>query len=503
MQSPATTPLSSLLRHARRLTFDGFAGGKPKNVGAGRRRGSDPRTVALSTMPAELWIKVFEHLPSYTLPSVTLTCRTFRALAQPLLFSTISTHPEEPKTGLSLRVPGQNANAKYRKRIGERMAFFFSPQISHAVRVCRIAVPVPEEGAPAPSDELVDHIFAMLPHFPNLRVLECRYIRLTPMRLRVLQGLELRTISFEFCFGNVSDFAAMPAVPLREVTFKYSDASITRDSDRASPCPIFLSPDHLETLHATTTLVLHTLARSPQPFSRLRTLELPVESLMSPHFIAALARCPAVENIAFHTTDYLPHVDFTALPEGVLPNLRSYRGPHHFAAAFLRNRTAQRLDVSMPCRPASLESSLLKLYDPREGSNTTLRALSFPLSSPDIPSALLETIHNSFPLLASLAIPDPALSSADIKALLNAVHAHYALTELTLRIQGRDKFNLWIPPAEAAADAASCFGKVRMALVKTYPSIQRVRFLYGVGSDGASLMWERSKASGLFMQVGQ
>ncbi|KAF7292646.1 hypothetical protein MIND_01162500 [Mycena indigotica] len=495
---PATStrrPLfAGLFRHARRLTSDG---GKLSPTGRRRRTGSDPRAVVLSTLPAELWIKVFEHIPNYLLLSVTLTCRAFRALAQPLLFASISTHPEErkPSPGV-LRVAGQTA--RYRKRVNERTAFFFSPQICHAVRVCRISLPLPEDECDG--DDLVDHIFAMLPHLPNLRALECRHIRLTPLRLHVLRRLELPTMSFDLCFGNMADLAGMPSMPLREVTFKYSDASI---AGQASPCPVFLSPDHLETLHATTTRVLDSLASSRVPFTRLRTLELPGECLASRHFIAALARCPEVENIALHATDYLPQANFT-LPDGVLPHLRSYRGPHHFAAAFLRHRTAEKLEVSVPCRPASLESSLAKLYgqhDSLSGASNTLRSLSFPLTSADIPAPLLGTIHVAFPMLSALAIPDPALSSSEIKALLNAVPAHYALTDLTLRIQGRDKFNLWIPPAEAAADAASCFGKVRLSLVKTYPSIRHVRFLYG--SEGASLHWERSQTSGLFVQVGQ
>lgn len=208
----------------------------------------------------------------------------------------------------------------------------------------------------------------------------------------------------------------------------------------------------------------------------------------------ALLRCPAVEHLSLHTTDYLPPMLFEALPDGVLPLLKSYRGPHHFAASFLSGRTHRRVDISVPSRPHSLEASLVKLH-------RSLESLSFRLSSTDLPVAFLETIHLAFPSLASLSIADPALSSNEMKAVLNAVPAHYGLTELTLHVQGRDKFNLWIPPDESAADAVSCFTKVRTALVKTYPRIQRVRFLHG--ADGASVAWSRSPTSGLFLQVGQ
>ncbi|KAJ6620310.1 hypothetical protein B0H10DRAFT_1791998, partial [Mycena sp. CBHHK59/15] len=83
-------------------------------------------------MPPELWFKVFLHIPLYLLPSVTLTCRTFCSLAQPLLFSTISTHPAALPS-LALR---DQQTSKYRKRITERLEFFFSMRIAPTVREC-------------------------------------------------------------------------------------------------------------------------------------------------------------------------------------------------------------------------------------------------------------------------------------------------------------------------------------------------------------------------------
>ncbi|KAJ7616951.1 hypothetical protein DFH06DRAFT_1012609, partial [Mycena polygramma] len=85
-------------------------------------------------MPPELWVKVFNHIPLHLLPSVTLVCRSFRYLAQPLLFATIVTHPLAPSSTTSrLMHP-----AKYRKRVAERLLFFFSPHISLTVRECQI-----------------------------------------------------------------------------------------------------------------------------------------------------------------------------------------------------------------------------------------------------------------------------------------------------------------------------------------------------------------------------
>ena len=57
------------------------------------------------------------------------------------------------------------------------------------------------------------------------------------------------------------------------MTFKYPDESLRRNE--ANPCLLFLSPQHLEQLHATTTSVLPTLAKS-EPFKKLRTLDIPI-----------------------------------------------------------------------------------------------------------------------------------------------------------------------------------------------------------------------------------
>ncbi|KAJ7118858.1 hypothetical protein C8R44DRAFT_184946 [Mycena epipterygia] len=470
--SPLSPGFARILNRARSFT----------SLGSKRSRRADGG-IAYS-LPPELWLKVFVNIPLYLLPAVTLTCRSFCSLAQPLLFSTISTHPPSLPS-LALR---GSQTSKYRKRILDRLELFFSPRISPSVVECWISPPSSEEGD-VPTDDLIDTIFDSLSRLPNLKLLGCRYVRLTPRRLSVLQKLQLTTISLELCFGEIADFAVAPSVPMQAVTFKYPDASLRGDG--ANPCLLFLSPSHLEQLHATTTSILPTLASS-QPFRKLRTLDIPIGCITSDLFIPALSRCPAVDHLSLHTSDSVPRSLLESLPDGILPLLSSYRGPHHFAAAFLRRRNAKRIDISVPCRPHSLEASLADV-------DRSLASLSFSLEGVELPASLLGTIHHSFPALKSLAISEPALSSADINSVLSAVPHHYTLDDLTIHIQGRDKFNLWIPPDEAAADAISCFQKVRALLLRTYPALQVVRFVHG--SEGARVMWRRSPLSGLFIQT--
>ncbi|KAJ7460894.1 hypothetical protein B0H11DRAFT_1923725 [Mycena galericulata] len=458
LKSPLSPSFTRILHRARSLTS------------LGSKTSRSRRSTASYFLPPELWLKVFMHIPLYLLPTVTLTCRSFHDLAQPLLFSTISTHP----TALpSLALRGQQTS-KYRNRMLERLDFFFSLRISPSVVECWVSPPVPEEDG-APTDDLIDTIFDSLSRLPNLKVLGCRHVRLTPRRLSVLQNLQLTTISLELCFGEISDFAVAPSVPLQEVTFRYPDASLGRD--QVNPCLLFLSPHHLEQLHATTTSVLPSLATSA-PFRKLRTLDIPIECITSDLLIPAF--------------DIIPRSLMESLPEGVLPLLSSYSGPHHFAAAFLRGRNAKRVDISVPCKAHRLEASLVGLY-------CTLKSLSFSLDGIDLPASLLGTIHRAFPSLRTLAVREPALASANINAVLNAIPRHYSLTDITLHIQGRDKFNLWIPPDEAAADAVSCFTKCHAALLRTYPSLKVVRLLHG--NQGACVIWRRSTLSGMFVQT--
>ncbi|KAJ7494510.1 hypothetical protein B0H11DRAFT_2227918 [Mycena galericulata] len=459
LKSPLSPSFTRILHCARSLTS------------LGSKTSRSRRSSAAYFLPPELWLKVFMHIPLYLLPAVTLTCRSFHDLAQPLLFSTISTHPAALP---SLALRGQQTS-KYRKRIP-------------SVVECWVSPPVPEEDG-APTDDLIDTIFDSLSRLPNLKVLGCRHVRLTPRRLSVLQSLQLTTISLELCFGEISDFAVEPSVPLQEVTFRYPDTSFGRD--QVNPCLLFLSPHHLEQLHATTTSVLPSLATS-MPFRKLRTLDIPIECITFDLFIPALSRCPVVDYLSLHTSDIIPRSLMESLPEGVLPLLSSYSGPHHFAAAFLRGRNAKRVDISVPCKAHRLEASLV-------GLDSTLKSLSFSLDGVDLPASLLGTIHHAFPSLRTLAVREPALASANINAVLNAIPHHCSLTDITLHIQGRDKFNLWIPPDEAAADDVSCFTKCHAALLRTYPSLKVVRLLHG--NQGARVIWRRSTLSGMFVQT--
>ncbi|KAJ7101534.1 hypothetical protein B0H15DRAFT_816456 [Mycena belliarum] len=459
----------------------------------------------LASVPPELWDKIFSYLCApWDIRAVSLTCHCFRQLAQPLLFSKISTHPAPPTLGLR----GLQMN-KYRRRTLQRLDFFLSPHIAPAVRECWIDPPSAEDEE-LPTDVLIDAIFDGLRKLPNLRVLGCRSIRLTPKRLAVLQRLALTAIALESCLSDLVDFANLPALPLSYVTLKYSDVH----SDAILPplLSLFLSPRHLQRLCATSTEILPVITRS-RPFMRLHHLELPPEALVSPLFPSALAACPALERITCHTAPEtaLPHAAMLpALPSGLLPALRAYRGPRAFAAFFARASTAplQTLELSAPYKAPRVLRTLAQV--PRVPA---LEYLSFRVDGV-VPPALLASVHALCPALRTLSVNEPALSTSEILALLGGASPSppaspggagadsprtHPLRVLRVRVEGRDRYNLWIPPLEEAADAVACFRKIEAALARTYPGLATLKLMYGV--DGACVVWRRSAATGLLVQV--
>ncbi|KAJ7505886.1 hypothetical protein B0H11DRAFT_1976567 [Mycena galericulata] len=436
-------------------------------------------------VPPELWLKIFSYLTApWDIKAVTLTCLCFRRCAQPLLFTKIYTHPAPPTLGLR----GLQTN-KYRRRTSQRLEFFLSPLIAPVVRECWIDPPSPEEDD-IPTDVLIDAIFDGLRKLPNLRVLCCRSIRLTPKRLAVFQQLALTTVTLESCFSDLADFTSLPPVPLSSVTLKYSDA---QDTVLPPLLALFLSPRHLQRLAATTTEILPVVTRA-RPFTRLLHLEIPVECLVSDLLVPALTHCPALERITLQLGPeaHIPRSGvITNIPDDIIPNLRLYRGPRNFATLFASSGRLQTIEISVAARAHRLLRTFTQIH-------CALDYLSFRIDGA-IPKELLEAVHNLFPTLRTLSINDPPVSSPDLLALLSECTPRPTTRVFRIRVEARDRYNLWIPPMEEATDAVECFKKVRGALERVYPNLATLKLLYGV--EGGSVVWRRNAESGKLVQV--
>ncbi|KAF7365671.1 hypothetical protein MVEN_00440800 [Mycena venus] len=453
-----------------------------------RTRSGNLSASQLDLVPPELWIRIFSYLSTpWDIKAVSLTCICFRQLAQPLLFTKIFTHPLP--SALALR--GHQTN-KYRRRTSQRLEFFLSPLIAPAVRECWIDPPSAEDDD-LPTDILIDAIFDGLRKLPNLKVLGCRSIRLTSNRLAVLQHLTLTTLTLESCLSDLTDFTDLPALPLSSVTLKYHDA-LSRDAILPPLLSLFLSPRHLQRLTATSTQILPVITRS-RSFNRLFQLEVPVECLTSEMFVIALSYCPALERITLQT-DSEGHIPprasvIKSIPQDLLPNLKFYRGPRNFAALFASSGRIQTIEISIPAKVHRLLRTLGQLQSP-------LDFLSFRIDG-NIPKTLLESVHTLVPTLRTLSINDPAVSTGGLLALLGETSPRLNTRVFRIRIEGRDRYNLWIPPVEEAADAIECFKKVRPEIERVYPNLLTLKLLYGV--EGGSVVWRRNATSGQLVQT--
>ncbi|KAJ7776825.1 hypothetical protein DFH07DRAFT_797924 [Mycena maculata] len=441
----------------------------------------------LLLVPAELWLKIFSYLSAPSdIKALTLTCHCFRQYAQPLLFAKISTHPAPPT--LAIRSLQMN---KYRQRTSQRLEFFLSPLIAPAVRECWIDPPSPEDDD-LPTDVLIDAIFDGLCKLPNLKVLGCRSIRFTPNRLVVLQRLALTTMTLESCLSDLTDFTNLPPIPLASATFKYSDV-MSQDDTLPPLLSLFLSPRHLQRLSATTPAILLAIPKG-RPFGRLLYLELPVECLVSDLLIPALSHCPAVERITLQMgpDGNIPRSGvIKAIPDDILPHLKLYRGPRNFAALFASSGRLQTIEISVAGKAHRLLRTLSQIH-------ATLDYLSFRVDGP-VPKNLFEAVHTMFPTLRTLSINDPPMSNADVLALLSGTTPRPNMRVFRIRIEGRDRYNLWIPPMEEAADAVECFKKVHDELERVYPNLLTLKLLYGV--EGGSVVWRRSGATGELVRM--
>ncbi|KAJ7258781.1 hypothetical protein B0H12DRAFT_1070156 [Mycena haematopus] len=452
------------------------------------RSGSVSPMSQVALVPPEIWLHIFGYLSTaWDIKAVSLTCVSFRQLAQPLLFTKISTHPAPP----SLALRGLQTN-KYRRRTSQRLEFFTSPLIAPAVRECWIDPPSAEDDE-LPTDVLIDTIFDRLRRLPNLKVLGCRSIRLTSNRLAVLPFLSLTTVTLESCLSDLTDFTHHPPLPLSTVTFRYHDA-LSRDAILPPLLSLFLSPRHLQRLSATSTEILPVVTKS-RAFTRLLQLEIPVECLNSDLFVAALSHCPALERITLQTNSesHIPSRSRVvgAFPPDMLPNLKFYRGPRHFAALFSTTGHIQTIEISLAVKARRLLRTLGQI-------KSALDFLSFRIDG-DVPRNLLESVHTLLPTLRTLSINDPAVSPAALLVLLGETTPRASIRAFRVRVEGRDRYNLWVPSVEEAADAVECYKKVRWEVQRVYPSLLTLKLLYGV--EGGSVVWRRNGATGQLVQT--
>ncbi|KAF7293852.1 hypothetical protein HMN09_01181200 [Mycena chlorophos] len=466
-------------------------------------------------LPPELWLHIFAFIAATASSSsrlqpaqieairaLALTCRAFRGLAQPLLFRRISTHSKIPKqTYVGLPATKHQRRAS----LSERQAFFLSPRIAAAVReICIDAQDLDD----AETDAIFDGLF----RFPNLKMLVCRNLRLSLWRIATLHDLSLASIGLDSC--ETSDpaisgptGAVPPPLPLDGVAFKHPKTETMDDDALVDLFSLFLAPNRLQRLSSTSAQLIPALALSSKPFTKLLHLEIPASSLHEPSFIAALSLCPSIRRLDIQTERAVSsgsrlHTSIpTTLPPSVLPNLGIYRGPRNYASLFCyRPESEARVHT---VELTSL-SSAPRLFQTLRSLPSKLENLVIRIDG-EVPKTLFSTIHQRFPTLRSLSVNDPVLSFGPLREMLNECAEEGtvlpSLRSLRVRVMGKERYNLWVPPAAEANDVIQMFGKLRADIGSVYPGLTSLKFVHGI--ENSTVVWRATYPGNELALVGR
>ena len=388
-------------------------------------------------LPPEIWLLVFPNLKSSDLRTVSLVCKPFRYMAQPLLFSVLDVSPFfrsyngerpmlRPKT--------------YLDRFLARLECYKQSHIAYGVHHCWVS-PYARSGYHPRNlhndldpNSIIDTLLDSLPSFPNLTTLSWHCIDITPNWWSVIQSLNVKNL-----WLNSSLIIPTSQSPLSSVVHLDLDhwpweggasnqVSIHEEPGHEVDQTVLehvILPDVILSISVPRpTTACHVFAVLSQTISQLQVLKIPFFSISDSKFISALRMCPRLENLCIFppTADIQVHeVTLDPIPPTCLPCLVNYEGPH----THLLNICHQPLKhVSLwgfNERPA--------LCDP-DALSETLNSLAQRTSAESLMSLTVLVISISFDLLESFS-------------------AFEGLAHLTIQSHERD------PPANAMI--APCF----------------------------------------------
>ncbi|KAG6851346.1 hypothetical protein H0H93_005744 [Arthromyces matolae] len=265
-------------------------------------------------LPPELWKKTFDFLNPADLRASTLTCSSFRWLAQPLLFSVFDLSPFflAPNTDQ----PRMFRPRKYLDRTLERLQFYRSPHIAPAVYHCWIS-PYSRWGFPPrhPRDYLdpeliIDNVIEALPFFPNLRILSWHCIDFSATWWDVIRRLPLRKLWINSCTVLASEPMRPPMVTHLDLDHWAWEGETTNhpsvheghlsgvSQDMMSSV---LHPDCTQHISVprvdTATRLLSLMTTFNDPFTYLQTLRIPFQVISSPYFTQVLINAPLLKEL--------------------------------------------------------------------------------------------------------------------------------------------------------------------------------------------------------------
>ena len=382
-----------------------------------------------AVLPPEIWLNIFPYLKPGDLQSASLTCSTFRYMAQPLLFSVLNVSPFFLSYNADRPIKRPTV---YLERFLERLAYYQLPHLKHAVRHCWIS-PYSRHGFPErnPTDDLdpsliISPLVAALPGFPNLRVLSWHCIDITAEWWDIIHSLRLTKL-----WINSSDILSCK-LPTDSITHIELDQwpwegkvtnHVSIHEERSAGTS-------LSTLHriidaeGTEIISVPRVDTACRLLSGLRetthyvkTLKIPFAALRSADFIPALELCPRLEVLCIFppsSDERSRDIKLELVPPTAVPSLTTYDGPcthlMDFSCKSLQRITLWGFDERpILADPAVLVDVFLRLSE--TGSVHTIKSIQIAVKN--ITHDLMGAI-SPFYSLESLAIQSQDSSKSKI-----------------------------------------------------------------------------------------
>ncbi|RDB19264.1 hypothetical protein Hypma_013510 [Hypsizygus marmoreus] len=364
-----------------------------------RRQAHNRRSCSIdhAELPPELWLEIISILPMATILALTFTCRSLRGLAQPFIFQRISFRLSPEKT--------------YMERLSQRLFFIRSPSIAYHIEECSITIPRRTKGVNVTLERAIDTVFDAIVGFPNLVKLAFSGLDLTQKRLQDLTLLSMSIIELNSCVVYDSDEGS---VPVKTLICNFNPSSVEPNAPLVQNLSPFLDRSYIQSIAAgpvSAECILTVLSNSSSPYSCLTSLTIPVDTMTFARTLRALSLCPQLCHLSLPFGNEPPARYLTSLPPALLPNLRSFDGPHQYAAILSSTSSFPFPGHSRPIHTITLRpfsnTTFLTLPAPLLRSVATLSALdlhSLDILAITILPSLLPLLCTATPALKHLAI---------------------------------------------------------------------------------------------------
>ncbi|KAJ7362791.1 hypothetical protein DFH08DRAFT_799813 [Mycena albidolilacea] len=264
-------------------------------------------------VPNEVWLEILENFHVYdksTIQNFSLTCRTFRKISRPRIFSDLRFTPYCRGRGATLLLPSP---AGVDRRL-EPLDFVFSPDVAPLVRSCNIWAREPRD-LPEwtfSTDNpyfLLDALFNRLPRLAGLQRLHASHIHFTQARIDMLCSLpSLSEVHPAWCPVTPGEHIEPTSSALRITNFDIVHDKDEHGDDHWIP---LLHPDHLRVFRADFNpcfmgKTIHAIPRFPNVYKFVTTMNLPTLS----ENLAILSKFPAVRllKVQGNLSDLIAHI---------------------------------------------------------------------------------------------------------------------------------------------------------------------------------------------------